>query len=154
MATKTDFPALLAPGLHKLTLQQVFDLAVKPFPADSQRSILFSKFKLWEAEVRASGIKGVLWIDGSFLTQKVGPDDIDCVMWNPQWIDSASDTPVNQSLLERLFDHSIAKTLYGLDLYLPAPLVDELIHDQAYWKGVFGYCHDRVTAKGFAEIQL
>jgi hypothetical protein len=154
MTTKPDYPALLPPGIHKLTMQDVFDLAVKPFTTDPQRSVLFENLRLWEAEVKNSGLSGVMWIDGSFLTQKLGPGDIDCVMWNPHWIDAASDTPANRQALQRLFDHSTAKTLYGLDFYLETPPVDNLVHREAYWKGFLGYCHDRVTAKGFAEIQL
>ena len=154
MTTKPDYPALLPPGIHKLTMQDVFDLAVKPFTADSQRSVLFNKLRLWETEVKNSGLRGVMWIDGSFLTQKLGPGDIDCVMWNPQWIDAAGDTPANRQALQRLFDPSTVKTLYGLDFYVEAPPADNLVHREAYWKGFLGYCHDRVTAKGFAEIRL
>lgn len=154
MASKPDFPALLAPGLHQMTLQDLNSLAVVPFAGDTQRAVLFHKLTLWETEVRACGLKGTMWIDGSFLTQKPGPDDIDCVMWQPYWSDPAKNTPANQLALTRLFDHSSAKTLYGLDFYLETPLVDDLIHREAYWKGFFGYCHDRVTAKGFAEVHI
>ena len=154
MATKPDYPALLAPGLHQLTLQGLYDLAVAPFSGDAQRAVLFHKFRLWESEVRRSGLKGTLWIDGSFLSQKPGPDDIDCIMWQPYWPDPANDTPANRLTLTRLFDHSSAKTLYGLDFYLETPSVDQVVHREAYWKGFFGYCHDRVTAKGFAEVHV
>jgi hypothetical protein len=154
MATKPDYPPLLAPGLHKLTFEDIYDLAVLPFSGDAQRAVLFQKFKLWECEVRALGIKGTLWVDGSFLTRKPGPEDVDCVIWRPHWIDLANDTPTNRAALSRLFDHSSAKTLYGLDLYLETPTVDQLVHREAYWKGFFGYCHDRTTAKGFAEVNV
>lgn len=132
MATKPDYPALLAPGLHQLTLQELYDLAVAPFSGDTQRAVLFHKFSLWESEVRASGLKGTMWIDGSFLTQKPGPNDIDCIMWKPYWSDPASDSLANRLTLTRLFDHSSAKTLYGLDFYLEIPPVEKLVHREAY----------------------
>ena len=154
MAKKPDYPPLLAPGLHRLTLQGLYDLAVLPFPSDAQRAVLFQKFRLWESEVKASGIKATLWVDGSFLTQKPSPEDVDCVIWRPHWIDLVNDTPSNRGALSRLFDHSAAKTLYDLDLYLETPPADQLVHREAYWKGFFGYCHDRITAKGFAEVNV
>lgn len=154
MATKPDYPPLLAPGLHKLTLQELYDLAVLPFSRDAQRAVLFQKFSLWASEVRASGVGGTMWVDGSFLTQKPSPEDIDCVMWMPRWIDPVKDTPTNNVALSRLFDHSSARALYGLDLYLLVPTDDQLLHAEAYLKGFFGYCHDRTTAKGFAEVNV
>lgn len=154
MATKPDYPPLLAPGLHKLTFQGLCDLAVLPFPGDAQRAVLFQKFRSWESEVRASGINATLWVDGSFLTQKPSPEDVDCVIWQPHWIDPANDTPTNRANVSRLLDHSSAKALYGLDLYWETPPADQLVHREAYWKGFFGYCHDRVTAKGFAEVNV
>ena len=154
MTKKPDYPPLLAPGLHRLTLQGLYDLAVLPFPVDTQRAVLFRKFGMWESEVKASGVRATMWVDGSFLTQKPSPEDVDCVVWLPHWIDIANDTPTNRASLSRLFDHSSAKILYDLDLYLETPTVDQLVHREAYWKGFFGYCHDRVTAKGFAEVNI
>jgi len=154
MAIKPDFPALLAPGLHKFTMEGLYELAVLPFSGDARRAVLFQKFRQWESEVKASGIKGVMWLDGSFLNQKPGPDDIDCVIWQPKWADPVNDTAANRIALTRLFDYSSARTLYGLDLYFESPASDQLVHREAYWKGFFGYCHDRVTAKGFAELHV
>jgi len=153
MEIKPDYPPLLLPGLHKFTLQELYDLAVRPFADDAQRAVLFQKFRAWESAFSASGVSGKMWVDGSFLTQKPNPDDIDCVLWSPSWIDTANDTSANRATLSRLFDHSSAKTLYGLDLYVEYPAAD-LLHREAYWKGFFGYCHDRVTAKGFAEVNV
>lgn len=154
MAIKPDYPSLLSPGVHQLTLPELHELAVKPFSGDIKRASLFHKLSLWEGEVKLSGIQGVMWIDGSFLTQKPGPEDIDCVMWQPCWSAPANDTVANRNSLARLFDHASAKTLYGLDFYLETPPLDQLVHREAYWKGFFGYCHDRVTAKGFAEVHV
>jgi hypothetical protein len=151
---KPDFPALLNAGLHTLTLPGLYVLAVAPFPQDAKRQDLFDKLSTWVGAVQASGVKGILWLDGSFLTAKAGPSDIDCVLWNPAWISPASDTPVNQQQLQCLLDRATAEALYGLDFYLEAPAPDRLFHQEAYWRGVLGFSHDRVTAKGFAAIQI
>lgn len=52
---KPDFPALLAPGLHALTLPDLHSLAVAPFPLDAKRQDLFDKLSTWAAAVQAAG---------------------------------------------------------------------------------------------------
>lgn len=151
---KPDFPALLPPGLHTLTLPQLHALAVAPFPLDTRRQDLFDKLSTWTMAVHTADARGVLWLDGSFLTQKPGPDDIDCVLWNPEWATPASATPVNQLLLQRLLDKPTAKAIYGIDFYLEMPEVNMVFHRESYWRGVLGFAHDRVTAKGFAELHI
>ncbi len=151
---KPDFPALLAPGLHTLTLPELHALAVAPFPLDPRRQDLFDKLSTWVGAVQSSGVTGILWLDGSYLTQKPAPDDIDCVLWNPAWTTPASVTAANQQQLQRLFDRPTARALYGLDFYPEAPAPDQVFHREAYWRGVLGFAHDRVTAKGFAELQV
>lgn len=151
---KSDSPALLPPGMHSLTLQDLHALAVAPFPQDARRSELFQKLSIWANAVKAAGVNGTLWIDGSFLTEKVQPGDIDCVLWNPCWTSPSAATEQAQQQLQRLFDHSTAEALYNLDFYLEVPSPDQVFHREAYWRGILGFCHDRVTAKGFAEITL
>ena len=151
---KPDFPALLAPGLHTLTLPALHALAVAPFPLDSRRQDLFDKLSTWAGAVRSAEVRGILWLDGSFLTQKPGPDDIDCVLWNPEWLSPASATTANQQQLQRLLDRPTARAIYELDFYFEAPLPADVFHREAYWRGVLSFAHDRVTAKGFAELHI
>ena len=153
---KPDFPALLPPGVHVRTLFDVQQLAVDPFVAGTERHDLFRKLCLWVDEIKKIGITCNMWLDGSFLTQKPTPSDIDCVIWAPQWIHPRYDTIEHRDRFKRLCeDHDQIKAMYGLDLYLPMPATDhDEFNEKAYWRGVFGFCHDRVTAKGFAEIQI
>ena len=151
---KPDFPALLAPGLHTLTLPQLHALAVAPFPQDTRRQDLFDKLTTWAGAVHSAGARGKLWLDGSFLTQKPQPNDIDCVLWSSVWATPNSATPANQQQLQRLLDRPTAKAIYGLDFYLEKPSPDKVFHQEAYWRGVLGFAHDRVTAKGFAELHI
>ncbi len=89
---KPDFPALLAPGMHNLTLADIQALAVDPFPDDVQRTGLYQNLMNWVGALNACGVNGTLWMDGSFLTVKPSPSDIDCVLWYPQWSSVANDT--------------------------------------------------------------
>lgn len=152
MPQKADHPALFLPGVHRITEQIMFEFAVSAFPLDTKRSQLFGQFGQWSRRLRNLGVTGTLWIDGSFLTSKFEPGDIDLVLWNPE-----ATQPLNSAGRQEvfdLFDHAAIKLLYGLDLYVEYPPAEELIHREAYWKGFFGFCHDRVTAKGFVEVSL
>jgi hypothetical protein len=70
------------------------------------------------------------------------------------WATPASATQANQQQLQRLLDQPTAKAIYGLDFYLEMPAPNMVFHREAYWRGVLGFAHDRVTAKGFAEIHI
>lgn len=62
--------------------------------------------------------------------------------------------PEANNRLSQLFDHAHAETIYSLDFYLEMAPPDQIFHREAYWRGILGFCHDRVTAKGFAEITI
>jgi hypothetical protein len=149
---KIDFPPLLAPGIHALTLVQLENLTVSAFPMDNERTRLFTLLSLWINKVQALNVSAILWIDGSFLTKKIAPGDIDCVVWSPTT--NLALTPASKIELNQLFGHDYARVHFGLDLYLEIPAPDQVLHREAYWRGFFGFQHDRRTAKGFVELKL
>lgn len=150
---KPDFPALFAPGIHRITIQDFHARAVAPFAQDQRRQDLHQQFTTWVGALQANRVTGKLWLDGSFLTEKPSPNDIDCVIWSPRW--TVAEADVTEAMRQRathLLNQQVAKSVYGLDLYLEAPVPDHEIHREAYWRGFFGFSHDRVTAKGIAEV--
>jgi len=150
---KPDFPALLQPGVHAMTIVQLHALAVAPFPLDLRRAELHRKFTTWAGTLHSTGVAGTLWVDGSFLTEKGGPDDIDCVLWNPGWANPPI-APTANALVQKILEKAHAKSQFGIDLYIENTTPTNVFHREAYWKGVFGFAHDRITAKGFAEISI
>jgi hypothetical protein len=152
--SKPDFPALLAPGCHQLTIDALEGLAVTPFPGDPRRPGLIAKLRAWVAAIRAYHVTGTLWIDGSFLTQKPSPGDIDLVFRRPGWSGPApaAGSP-QEAALTALFDRRYARAQYELDLYVIQPRFDAHAQD-AYWQALLGTCHDGVTAKGFVEVTV
>ncbi|WP_059844603.1 DUF6932 family protein [Burkholderia thailandensis] len=152
---KPDFPPLLQPGMHNMTIDELHALAVAPFGGDVRRQELYQNLTRWCGALQALGIAGTLWLDGSFLTEKPSPGDIDCVLWYPRWVNGLlNDTPALRQQVGNLLDKASAESIFGLDLYLEMPPPDGVFHQEAYWRGVLGFGHDRVTAKGFAEINL
>ena len=149
---KSDAPSLLQAGIHNVTSHKLKEIAVDAFPSDRRRAELFGKFLAWRDALRSCGVSGRLWLDGSFLTSKIGPGDIDLVLWCPTF--SGNLTVEQKSRISSLLDKATCRSTYELDLYFEQPEAEKLLHRQAYWKGWLGYCHDGVTAKGIAEVAL
>lgn len=149
---KADFPPLLPPGIHVVTLAELQAVAVTPFLADARRALLFASFKQWLQKLQSLHVHAILWIDGSFLTAKHGPDDIDCIMWNPS---ISSELTEDQRLeVRELTDRGTVRRRFQVDFYMEAPLPSETLHRQAYFKGLFGFQHDGKTPKGFVELTI
>jgi hypothetical protein len=66
----------------------------------------------------------------------------------------ANISPAVQQQVSHLLDHAAADNLFNLDLYVEMPVQDDVFHREAYWRGVLGFSHDRITAKGFAEVNI
>lgn len=69
---------LLRDGMHSMTLDEVFDVCVASFPENQRRAYLFERLTAFLAHIHSFGIEPAeIWIDGSFLTKKPEPNDID-----------------------------------------------------------------------------
>jgi hypothetical protein len=151
-AMKPDAPPLLDAGVHHLTSHRLKQIAVDAFPGDARRAELFGKFLAWREQLRAAGITGTAWLDGSFLTEKYKPDDIDLILWFPTI--SRPLTSAEEQLVSALLHKPTCRATYDLDVYCESPQGDDVVHRHAYWKGMFGFCHDGRTAKGIAEVVI
>ncbi len=135
-----------------MNMAELEALTLKPFPSNKRREKLFMSFNSWYDSLITLGLQGVIWVDGSFLTEKSNPSDIDIVSINLTLTRQL--TPLENSELSKLLNHNHVKTVYDLDYYMEQPSLQKLVHREAYWKGFFGFQHDRISAKGFVEIVL
>lgn len=135
-----------------MSLDEFRQIMVDPFAEDAQRLRLFLRLEDWIGKLRVLKVGATLWLDGSFVTAKFGPSDIDCMMWNPTFVGSVSKP--DEGVVKGLVDRATARSLYGLDLYMESPQPLEALHRQAYWRGLFGFQHSGVDAKGFVELAL
>lgn len=148
--SKTDWPALLAAGMHPMSLPELENKALQGGLATDRRLELFSRLTAYLQAVIETGCRAEAWIDGSFMTTKPDPSDIDIALFI--YPDSLGDMPQDaQIMLEALCDRPSAMERYGLDLYVE---YFGQFHRAAYWRGVFGFCHDDTTPKGIAALQL
>lgn len=77
---KPELPPLLSPGLHRMTMDELWRLCVGRFPNSSTRERLFEGFCNLKSVLVRAAISAEIWIDGSFLTEKIDADDVDFVM--------------------------------------------------------------------------
>lgn len=53
---------------------------VDAFPASKRRKMLWENFEALLAKIQDVGLRCKIWIDGSYVTKKVDPDDIDLIV--------------------------------------------------------------------------
>jgi len=142
---------LYVPGIHTVTEPDLKIRAVDPFPGSIRRPLLFAGLTDWLEALRATGASGKCWLDGSFLTDKPEPNDIDLVVF-PMF--AAVPSPAVQTRVQELFNQAAVKAKYRLDVYFVHPNAANLVQMTSYWRGWFGFCRDGATAKGIAEVIL
>ena len=110
-------------------------LAVQPFAGSHQRPLLYSGLLAFIAEVRGLGLDGEWWINGSFMSEKPEPSDVDVVLFWEQ-ASMARVQGTSHTRLTELFRQGAAKTLYGCDAYAEDARAQARRH---YWRGVYGF---------------
>ena len=156
MPRKQDYPPILSDGLHEKTLEDIQVLCVAAFPRSVSRVTLMAGLSEMFDLLTVDGIRGNLWVDGSFVTQKLEPEDVDVVLELTQemfdnatgvqkkrlrWFVSRHDADVTEKRLD-----------YGCDcyLFLNAP-EDSNMFD--YWMRQFG--RDRSNSpKGIFVLKI
>jgi hypothetical protein len=105
-------------------------------------------------------IHGELWIDGSFLTEKIDPPDVDLVVVVEETY-FATATPEQEKIMEWLCEDNSqpAKAAFNCDSYalykvpLTDPAYPDYIRTDGYWRGQFGTSREG-ESKGMALIQV
>ena len=151
-----DDQEALEPGRHPATIPEIEEALVTAFPSSARRRPLFESWRNVVAAIeRVTPIKDH-WLDGSFVTKKAEPTDIDCVsFFESATFDALG--PVDHTLLKALLSAKVTVGLFGCDSYAvieypedhPARGTYEAA--RTYWDGWLG--HDRNgNAKGYVEV--
>ena len=79
---KIDYPPLLAPGRHYMTLQEIQNTCVEPFFGEERahRKKLFYALEEFIQKLLVARIRCDVFLDGSFVTRKPFPDDVDVIV--------------------------------------------------------------------------
>jgi hypothetical protein len=75
-----EFPPLLQAGFHTKTIDELRQLCVNGFPQSVRRPKIMEGLDEIIWELSELGIVAEVWIDGSFTTKKIEPDDSDLLI--------------------------------------------------------------------------
>jgi len=151
-----DFPPLLPLGFHPKTVTELRQMCVDGFPLSTTRAGIMAGFESVVDRLVKSWVVGDLWVDGSFLTEKIDPKDVDVVLrigaglYNtglPEQRDAVNWIIANQKA-------TLKRDTYALMEYPPDdPLYTEGEWWRAYWHVKWGFSRDE-DPKGIAVISL
>lgn len=106
--------------------------------------------------LKAKGISGAIWLDGSFVTEKINPKDIDFILVAESRVyDDA--TAEQLELLDGLTDGEMWKPPLLCDTnaaYIDPPEQQGTSNVIEYWTNRFGFSLADRTPKGIVVIQL
>ena len=134
MPLTQDFPPLLPDGLHPRTLDEVQTQCVDAFANSQSRPQLLAGLRTLVQILSTDGLRGDLWIDGSFVTRKLNPADVDVVLHvsdDPELTDAQWDRI--ESFASAEFRTRVRED-YGCDFYF---MLERDILD-SYWRKQYG----------------
>lgn len=106
---------VLPQGIHDATLDEI----EKRFATNDTRKRLYQGFKKGVEALQKAGCK-VVYLDGSFVSQKENPGDFDAC-WDPSGVD---DTELDPVLLEFTHGRISQKLKYGGEFFLSSARAD------------------------------
>lgn len=147
----------LDPAFHDATVADVEATLVTGFAASTTRRDIFTRWTALRAAVDAVVTLGEQWLDGSYATTKVDPNDADIVVvLDGNEVEGLS--PVEETTLGALVAGKTTQATWRCDSYplveYPAghPLRSFFERSRDYWTDFFG--HDRSgVAKGIVRVQ-
>lgn len=153
-----EFPPLLDAGFHKMTVEQLKTCAVDCFPHSKRRPELWKTFLFIHKWLKEQNVPCSIWVDGSFLTHKDEPGDVDLVFEIPMvFFESCNEE--QRTLIEKLVDRFYYKS-DKLDSHVffnctpahPECLANE--HARAQWGRDFGKAFYSDDPKGIAVVEV
>lgn len=160
---RQDFTANgnLNPGIHSYTITEFEEQFIKEFPNSSRRKLIYNDFRMWIKNVINEVPPRYIWLDGSFLTEKLNPNDLDLVLfYRPEDIPSKDISNKLGFLINNVSRKFNCDAYFTLTLDHLDPMILQQMQQtnpqstmmKTYWKGQFGF--DRKNqAKGIILIE-
>lgn len=144
-------------GLHEMAIDQIEEDFVTQFPHSSTRKAIIEGYKKHSSELKDVVKEYVQFIDGSFVTNKNDPGDIDLVCFmDGDMLDALP--PAEQHKLMQLLSGPATKAGYMCDAYYcisypdTHPKFPATRSQRKYWMGEFGFDRSDVP-KGIVVLR-
>lgn len=155
---KFDHPPLLAPGRHFLSLSELFRIGVKRFEDEGARAhrekLFYSMEEMYQTLVVAK-VPCDFIVDGSFLTEKARPSDIDVKVFICE--DAHSILSDEQHLAYNAINDYESTGLVDSSAYVKYPLGHECVGsglDLGNQNEDYALEHSGMWLKGFAVLMV
>lgn len=130
-------------GIHDYEIDRFFEDFVNGFPTSQTRAIIFDSLISALRIMHSTCCPNELWIDGSYATQKVNPNDVDIVAFFDYDIIENHSDGMNQiraiSLIDFYISHSISDKNRG---HFSVGDFATITNQRNYWRGQFGFDRD------------
>lgn len=163
MPIKEEYEPLLPLGFHEKTLKELRALCVAPFSKSSTRNLIMQGVETVAKEMLAATIEAKIWIDGSFVSEKIDPSDVDILVEiRGEFYESAN---VDQRKIIDALDENLYKAGLRVDSR-SWKFYDDKTHPdywdsvwwQSFWLKHFGFYRDdgpnSYETKGIALLIL
>jgi hypothetical protein len=151
-----EYPPLWPPGFHQKTLEDIAEACVKKFTLSSTRGDLFEALCLVVACLKDEKIVGDIWLDGSFVTEKTDPLDVDFILsCKSEFFDAANDR--QRLVIDCLIDGDLWELPFLCDtnvMFVDPPEMGGSEAVVKYWTDRFGFSTDKRVPKGIITIRL
>lgn len=139
---KQEFPPLLPLGFHPMTIAEMRVALVDAFRGSKRRPLVMEGLEKILQKLSAENIQAEIWVDGSFLTKKIDPDDSDIlVVIQGSFYDSA--TSPQKAVIDWLKTDLKADFNCHAFLHFIRPAghadYDQFLWFNAYWLRQFGF---------------
>lgn len=148
---------LLPIGKHHKTMAELRQLCVDKFPLSKTRDTIMRGLEQVVNTLHSKQIVGELWVNGSFVTDEINPNDSDVVLFlQSSFVDAA--TPEQMAVIDWV--NSNLQTSHCCDSYtsIEYPESHTLYWNgeywRAYWMRQWGFSEDSSTLKGIAVISV
>lgn len=155
MPTKPEWPALYAPGFHEATLSDLRNRCVDAFPLSKRRDPIMRSLEAMCFAISGALLRAEVWVNGSFTTFKIEPDDVDVVVvFNEP---SGGGTPDQLSVIRRVeaqdFQFPVKCDSYTCAQYPEGHKLHSTSEFmRAYWMRQFGFSRGNAL-KGIALVR-
>lgn len=146
---------MLSAGIHDCTMQEFIEFFVDKFPTSQRRKTIANNLLDFAKDILATGTPVEFWVDGSFVTTKINPNDADLVLFfhlPHMQVLAPQHSSLQQKYLNSLdFYFSLAVSPENEKLIKPSDYHTLCVNQRNYWRGQFGF--DRQDSpKGIVRI--
>lgn len=146
----------LPAGIHDYDMGQVKSEFVDSFPHSSTRPAILSGLTAYRSHLAAIVAHFEQILDGSFVTSKNDPNDVDCfISADANVINNLG--PAEQIAFQQMVSGKVTQSTYRVDAYLCAyvpqgdPNYDNYRAMRKYWLGEFGFDRNE-NPKGLVRV--